>query len=66
MIDWTLILLLSDEHFQTAEDAAAWVAAIKAGSKKDTTKRVGVDDFTMLKLVGKGNFGKVFQVNYVL
>jgi len=49
----------------TEEERAAWVVSLKkekqaAGSgAKD---KVGVEDFDLLNLVGKGSFGKVMQV----
>eukprot|EP00727_Mastigamoeba_balamuthi_P001125 m51a1_g11009 putative ph-protein kinase domain containing protein (431) ;mRNA; r:371953-373727 len=52
-------------HLQAESDAerTAWLDAIK-GAKAPAKKRMSVDDFTLLKLIGKGNFGKVMLVKF--
>eukprot|EP00727_Mastigamoeba_balamuthi_P001100 m51a1_g10988 putative ph-protein kinase domain containing protein (449) ;mRNA; f:322175-324023 len=49
----------------TQADRNAWAAAIKAPRKgSQEPSKVGKEDFTLVKLIGKGNFGRVMLVTY--
>jgi RAC serine/threonine-protein kinase len=52
---------------ETDEERAAWVEALTTAtggkpSEGKSKKRMTADDFTLVKLIGKGNFGKVMLV----
>lgn len=49
---------------ENEEDRKAWVNALtkEKMAHQDTTKKLGVEDFDLLALIGKGSFGKVMQV----
>lgn len=53
----------------TEADRLSWIDAIKSsmgsksgGSSGGSTKKIGVADFDLLHVIGKGSFGKVLQV----
>jgi len=47
-----------------AGSSDAFVPASQAGSAGPGKKKICADDFDLIKLVGKGSFGKVMQVRY--
>jgi len=48
----------------STEEKESWISAIKSAKDliKSSSKKVSQDDFEVLALIGKGNFGKVYQV----
>lgn len=53
-------LTLTDELYDTTPDKSVHDLSSKTTSSKKSTKRFGLDNFTLLKVLGKGSFGKVF------
>lgn len=47
---------------ETGDQVSSICTAEKHGSKSEKSEGVGLDDFEVMKLVGQGAFGKVFQV----
>jgi|SRR6218665_1120802 len=49
----------TDELYDATPDKSVHGPASKAPASRKSSKKFGLDDFTLLKVLGKGSFGKV-------